>query len=432
MLLSVSAFGPYVLKDTGVRLEHFVIYPSFGLVALLFIFKMSRFRIERNLFVFTAFWFTLVAWIVWISAGMKGEALGSLSTFENFLQPLALMMLVVVFSRYYRVSDWFEPVVRAFLVAMGFNSLIIALQVLLDPMLYGGLEMFVRATGDTTVAERAATVGRYLGIYDQPLEAGANYSLAVLSWAYLENVRQNVGGGFKYPLLVLIILGGLVTVSKVFVIGGLFLFLVYIFFYSRRSTRRHFMVTLPVLGGIVAYYLFVTVWRGTRYLLRLFRFSGGDQGLLAKYTAGRFGVEDSPVVEVFTRVYNESFIYGFGMAEPPILDNGFSQVFFHGGLIGLAIYAALLIWLVYKGWEMYYYRNRKWVFFLFIVALVWGLNVGGPAFTLNRFSVNVTLLLAMMLLMQSERRPGPHGPGRRPAAPPPGSRPAPPGERYHR
>lgn len=405
MLLSVSAFGPYVLKDTGVRLEHFVLYPVFGLATLLFVFRMSRYRIERDLFVFTGFWTLILGWITWISLGVGGESLASLSTFENFLQPLAIMLTVVVFAHYYRISDFFESVVKAFLVGMAFNSVLILLQLLIEPTLFGVLEFFVRGEGGESVAERAATVGRYLGIYDQPLEAGANYSLAVLGWAYLEKVQRNIARGFmKYILLTLIILGGIVTISKVFIIGGLFLFLIYIFFHSRRKTRRTFLATLPVLGGIVAYYLITTVWRGLQYLARYFEFStSGDQSLLAKYTSGRFGSEDSVVREVFSMVYNESFIYGFGLHDPPILDNGFSEMFYHGGLIGLIIYSCLMIWLLYKGWEMYKHRHPNWVFFGFMAILVLGLNIGGPGFTLNRFSVNITLFMSMMFLMQRDR-----------------------------
>ena len=35
-----------------------------------------------------------------------------------------------------------------------------------------------------TISDRAATMGRYCGVFDQPMENGLTYSLGVLAWTY--------------------------------------------------------------------------------------------------------------------------------------------------------------------------------------------------------------------------------------------------------
>lgn len=406
ILLTFSSFGPYILKGAGIRTEHFVIYPAFVIAFLFFLFKLSSYKVEKNLFIFTSLWLVPLIWITIVSFGLGGQALssGSLSAIENFLQPLAIMTFFVVLSRYYELATYFFTVLKVFLLALGVNSVIIITQVLVDPELFGILDYFTRSLQETTVAERAATMGRFLGIFDQPLEAGACYSLGILSWLYLENIQKNYSKWIKYILICLLFIGGVVTVSKVFVIGGIVLFLGYVLFFSRSKIRRRFLYTVPFLFGVVAYYLVTSMWEGLNYLLRLFKDSGDAEGILAKYTAGRFGTEDSVVRKVFTQVYRESPLYGFGFTPPPTLDNGFAEFFYHGGAIGLFFYTILLVWLLYKGIEMYLNRGKSYVIFLFLVALILGLNLGAPAFTLNRFSVNITMSICFLFLMARDNQ----------------------------
>lgn len=404
ILLVISSFGPYVFKGVGVRLEQIFIYPAFVLAFLLLIFNADKYKIKKNLFIFTTIWAIAFLWISIISFSLSGQAIGigALAPVENFLQPLAIMTLFIVLSRYYRLQDYFFVILKTFLVALGINSLIIMMQIIIDPELFGILDKFVRTRQDTTVAERAAGLGRFLGIYGQPIEAGASYSLGLLSWVYLENIRRNFSFWQKYTLLLLIFLGGLITVSKVFVVGGFVLFIGYVLFFSRSGIRKRFLYSIPFLFGIIAYYLVTSMWQGLNYLLRLFNTSGSSVEILARLTAGRIG-EESGVFKLFEKIYRDSPIYGYGFAPPPTLDNGFAEFFYHGGMVGLIFYLILLFWLLYKGLAFYFKRRNHNAYFLFVATLIFGLNIGAPAFTLNRFSVISTMTICFLFLLQKDK-----------------------------
>ncbi|MDZ7771618.1 MAG: hypothetical protein U5K31_02590 [Balneolaceae bacterium] len=83
-----------------------------------------------------------------------------------------------------------------------------------------------------------------------------------------------------------------------------------------------------------------------------------------------------------------------------MLDNGFVQYLYHGGFVAVAMYSALLLWLGWKGWHLYRVNGRRYIILPLMVVLILGLSIGAPAFTLNRFSVNITMFICLVLLMR--------------------------------
>ena len=70
------------------------------------------------------------------------------------------------------------------------------------------IELFLREEqGLGSVWMAALDVGRFTGIFDQPMENGLTYSLGLLAWGYLS---RNGGGGTvpAYIALFMLILGG--------------------------------------------------------------------------------------------------------------------------------------------------------------------------------------------------------------------------------
>jgi len=102
-------------------------------------------------------------------------------------------------------------------------------------------------------------------------------------------------------------------------------------------------------------------------------------------------------------VWAESPFYGFGMKVPPILDNGFAEYFFHGGIIGLIFFIVLLIWLLYKSIDYLLIHRRKYILLYLIIVLLLGLSIGAPAFTMNRFTVNLTMFICFLFLLRKGR-----------------------------
>ncbi|MDZ7771617.1 MAG: hypothetical protein U5K31_02585 [Balneolaceae bacterium] len=257
--MTVSSFGPYLIGGGGVRLEHLVIYAAGGLAGIVFLFRMHRFELNRDLFVFSTLLILPLLWITAVSYGLGGRAFGggSVPVFENFFQAWAIVFVFMFLSRYQPLSPFFETVVKTFLVCLGANMVVTLAQVLLNPDLYGVLEYFRAAGGDPeqkTVAAKAIAMGRYIGIYNQPLEAGGNYSLGLLGWAWLENNQRNFKSVGRWVLLGMMVVGGLLSVSKVFIFGGTFLF-----------PDLHVRLRRP--EGAPAVYVFAAGVRGTRRLV---------------------------------------------------------------------------------------------------------------------------------------------------------------------
>src|SRR5690606_6260889 len=93
------------------------------------------------------------------------------------------------------------------------------------------VQYFVGIGADTqtdagTVWQRAAQLGRYTGLFNQPLEAGLAYSIAGLCWIYAVAVTRKATV-LKWVLLVGVVIGGILTVSKIFVFGGVMTMVMY-------------------------------------------------------------------------------------------------------------------------------------------------------------------------------------------------------------
>lgn len=411
-LLTASTFGPYLAGGGGVRLEHLVLYGAGALAGGVFLFRMHRIEFNRDLFTFSVLLVLPLVWIVVVSLGLGGSAVGtaSIPVFENFFQSWAVVFLLMVLANYNRLGHHLETVVKVFMICLGINATLALCQIFIDENLFGLLNYFrtpPNVEGET-VASRAISMGRFIGVYNQPLEAGSTYSLGVLGWAWLENNGRNFRTIWRYGLLGLMVVGGLLSISKVFILGGTVLFLVYMFLFAEKKVRRRFLYALPVFGGLIGWYVTSIQWSGLRFLRSLLFGGGGNESLLVRFTAGRFGGDrdwgEGPgiVALVTEEVMRESPFVGFGMEKPPILDNGLVAYLYHGGVVAAAMYCLLLFWLLFKGYRLYRVNGRRYVYLLFIGVLAVGITVGAPAFTLNRFSMNAVLMISLLLLMRTE------------------------------
>src|SRR5699024_551510 len=72
-------------------------------------------------------------------------------------------------------------------------------------------------TGEGSVAENAMRMGRFTGIFNSPAEAGTMYSIAAVLAVWVYSHRLVI----MYCLVTLITLGGVLSVSKVFLLIGL-------------------------------------------------------------------------------------------------------------------------------------------------------------------------------------------------------------------
>jgi len=410
LLLVAASFGPYLWMAYGVRTEHVLIYGMLPLALLALLLK------RRPILVFPPLlrlWGTMLAITLWTlmvtflgprnyESGMK-----VIAHLENYVQPIAIILILVAFVRPMSeetASLLFHRTCQALIAMLVLNSLLVLASVFVN--LSGVLHHFVGA-GDaagSTVSARAASMGRYSGVFNQPMESGLAYSLGLLAWASLIH-RTNRVTLTDYATLAFLFLGGVISVSKIFIAGGCPLFLMYLTSVGR--TRQLFNWKLIVAGVLVTAVSVKVLqqWVGLDFFLRLFRARGGEEAnLIALFTAGRFGHEEAFVHLLFARVWEEAPLYGFGFAAQSLLDNAFLEFFMQGGLPALLGYVLLVLSLGVIGMQQWRRGTPEGRLLLAIFVLISGGGVGAPVLTLNRASTVLWVLLSLILFIVAARQ----------------------------
>lgn len=417
ILLFISAFGPYIFPQAGLRLEHFFIY---GVVLYIIIStSASKHPLKFDRFVFTLlclscltlFWITIVS----IFSGGFGKLYGALAGLENFLQPIALILISSwYFSKlsYTDLLSLFNTACITLNVLLTLNSVIAIASVFFDTWPF--LSYFVVAgdagggTEMNTVSQLSATMGRFSGIFNQPIESGLAYSIGILCWVYLANTVKKINY-FGWIAVAFLLVGGALSVSKIFIIVGLPLAVLYYGWLNigrvrfRKSTLAGFIIIITVVIGVVI--AFVDNWTGWIFLIRLFDFKMiSDKGFIATYTAGRINTDDSGVMSLFTHTWSESPIFGFGVPVEGILDNAYLEFFNLGGIVALAFYIFMLLTIVYvtltrRKNDM---KCGKFLFLLWLLTVIAG--IGAPVFTINRASIFFWILLILGILILKRRQ----------------------------
>lgn len=402
-----ASFGPYIFPSYGMRSEHILIY-SLLLFAVPFYLIRQRFiRWSPPLLATLVLLIGITLWTMGSSmfGGYSTVSFSKyLSSLENYIQPIAVIILILVFARYASYAGFlncFKRLCRILIFLLCLNSIIAGCSIFFD--LSGFLRPFVFSCfGDVSVSELASSQGRYSGVFNQPFESGLTYSLGLLAWGYLKRVSLKTGF-IDYCLLLMMIIGGALSVSKVFILGGIPLL---IFYWNplgnlKKYFNRYFF--LAVIVGTFGILLLIQFWSGWDYLYRLFKIGGGIN-LVELYTGGRFGAEYSTMSSNFARVWQESPMYGFGFGNTSCFDNAYLEFFLQGGLIALFGYLILLdiyFWYSLRSFMTGYEEGRLLLAFF---VLVMGGSFGAPVLTINRFSTIFWALSAFLFLMLQARR----------------------------
>ncbi len=223
------------------------------------------------------------------------------------------------------------------------------------------------------------SAGRHTGVFTQVFEAGTAYVLALLF--FFDRLRD------QYPMrqlavAVVLILGGLMTGSKVFVFGSSLLLICYYI--------RHPLPSTAVFWLLCAFTIFVYInnfelpWQYRRLLVD-FDFSKA----IDVFTSGRFS-ENSSILNGFAEVNKLNWFSGLGFGY--IRDSDFSlyEVFAISGALGIFLYIVYFLNLLAMLMEC----KVSYLFVLnFIVLVIMG-SIAGPLLTANKigfFLIVVTL-----------------------------------------
>lgn len=392
MLVAIvlSAFCPYLMLSMGLRVDHIVIYGLLYVAIMRFL--AQRQPIERSITLLLLGWSVPV--VIILTRTFLDDHVPFSQMFadlDNFLQPIALLTCLMFLFHNKDPKSLLMSVCNMAVWMLFINAVWTCIGV---------------AGFDTTsinqyfwrshVAALAATNGRFSGIFNQPMEAGVAYSLALFGWAYLAHYQTITKR--KVVALLGLLVGGLLTVSKLFLFGGLPLFLWWAF--KEKMIRRNFVkiAAVGIIVGIIPYHFLTREWSGMNYMLRFFSSPGSWVDLL---TAGRYGgVEEAQQTRLFQSVWNVDPIFGLGLGRTTMVDSGYFQMFANGGLLALGGYIFFLVcvvWLMIRNWK----RTPESILLRCLTLIVVVGSFGGPMLTLNRCSILLWCMLCCTLLVMN-------------------------------
>lgn len=405
VLFVISAFGPYLSTSLGIRVEHLIIYPMvFG---LLFLYILQPQPFGRHSFIVFNLWLVMTTYFVLrtvLDSQRTAPLTRVISGAENFIQPLGILFVLIMMHKLATGEEIQERMLRTFriiVILLCVNSIWSLISIAVDTtainVLFWG--------GEGSVSSRAITNGRFSGIFNQPMEAGVAYSIGSLLWLYLMNFKSKVKSIDIFKMLLLAV-GGLLTVSKIFLFGGIPLFLLGVLMNKKVRAATLKVLTVATLLGTAAYYFFLKTWTGLEYLLRFF---GSNQDFITLLTAGRFGA-GAQQADLFEVAWNKNWIIGQGFGAYDIYDSAYFNIFANGGTLGMILYVSFLLALLFMALG---YLNRFGItpetkLFAGVVILVIFAGFGSPVFILNRVSIILWVTLGLLLqrinTMNAERK----------------------------
>ena len=168
-----------------------------------------------------------------------------MSAMENFIQPVALVIIIFFvakpLNRLERLSLLRIASITIILM-LCLNSILSILTIFYDTWPF--LQYFTMAgkylensIGNVEVihvSQLSTSGGRYSGVFSQPAEAGLAYSIAIIVWVYLATTCKRITS-IGWLSLGIIIIGGSLTISKTFILGGFPLAMLYWFWRLPKS-----------------------------------------------------------------------------------------------------------------------------------------------------------------------------------------------------
>lgn len=395
--LALSAFSPYLLGS--VRAEQMVVYSLAVLTTVTRGALWPKVRPGPLPFVL------LLSFPLLVSAtGLLGQpvsqgpfAPGSvLASLDNQLLPIGIILVVWGMGSSLDRSESLDIVSKVLMGAMALNALV-AIGQWAEIVPIDQLSVFFNGTQGQSVSELAVGQFRFSGIFNQPAEAGVCYSLALLAGLRMTQVKPSIWR-WQGAALFLIVIGGLLTVSKIFIYGGLVAALVILFASLASRRARSTLASAAVLAVLLAWMAHRVDWGGLETLRALV----GPQALgLSTASAGRYG-QDSTVGPLVDFVLHTSPMAGLGasgISNYPY-DSLYVQSLVYAGVIGVVCSVLTFAILVRRAFESarWLETNERFlargITYLVIIA-----SFGLPVLTANRTAVLVWLFIAILLVL---------------------------------
>jgi hypothetical protein len=396
IIFIISAFCPYLSIQLGVRVEHFIIYPSLFLILLMYKFK----SINKYILIILALWSFIFIFLLTrtILDSNRASLVNILAEIDNFAQPIALMLIFasLIYAGINYEKDLLLRTSKVLVIFLSLNTVWTIIGFITDvhfinEYFWGGL---------SSVAINAEQMGRYSGIFNQPSEAGVAYSLGLFAIMYIMDREKKINIK-HYFFIIFILFGGIVTVSKIFLFGGLLLFLFSIFMHKKvRKKLPKLLIWIPILS-YPAYVFLINSWDGFDFIGRFFN-GNNQQGFISLITAGRFGGAEGVQSQqsiFFSEILQTSPLIGAGMGHYQTVDTAFFHMFSNGGSIAMLIYLFILVFLFVLAIKFLIKCkfNSESKYFVMIVLLIFLGSFGVPILIINRSSIIIWVLISLLL-----------------------------------
>ena len=405
-IVCLSVFGPYVTGSA--RTEQIMVFASF---AVILIAGWARIASARSISAapFVVAWLGLdaIMLIGFVRRPYDPAFYGSQPASHAlvaYMLPVALMVLTWFWTLSADGPALIRAIAPVVVGAMVVNTVIALAQLVTgNAAVLSFLPRFWDAPGSPgSVAVNAAGNSRFSGIFNQPSEAGVAYGLALFFLIYLAQ-RQQIRRGATVLCAAALIGGGILTISKIFLLGALPIAAVMIL----QSPRGRVRLISCFAASAAALWLLGTAdllpsWRlGAVTFGRLLHPSGS---LVAEYSAGRYGTGGSlgPVV---SDVLHASPWYGFGAGGlATAYDSLWVQVLVLAGIAGVILVAVVLLMLAFRLWCLRGVTEpAEWNLAGAVLVLAIGASLALPSLTANRDVTLLWLVLGILIVAQPAR-----------------------------
>lgn len=412
-ILLISAMGPYVLPQMGIRVEHFVMYPMLVFfsvksnLALLFGAKQRHVFIIVGLFLFLLLVFLANTY----ASDFHPPIYKVLADVDNYTQPICLILITNYCLRRLSRDELYSilaNVIKTIILLLSINTVLAISSVFYGIWFLKYFNVAGEISGGWTVLESAATMGRFTGIFNQPFEAGVAYGIGLISIIFMFMVENKLSSRLIRPAylilgFVLVMVGGVLSVSKVFFPLSIAISLVFFLAGSRRFLKvalRQLLLAILIISAIT--YVLLDAWDGSAYFLRLVNFEQGAD-LVELYSAGRFASSAGGTSVVTDHLTDSNLLLGYGLGSIQTPDNGYLEVLYFGGAVGVLIYIALLFTLFYYSIKGLHRQPFLAWYMTSLIVFVAVAGLGAPIFGINRSNFFLIIPLTVGLHMLALR-----------------------------
>ena len=334
--------GPYIFGP--VRLEHVAIY-GLATLAIAVGIKNSRsgainsFNMTWPSIFLVVFWLGLFAWSLvretWLLIAEDARWEMALSGADSFALPASSFFLGTVLASRLGFERAITLLTFSAAGLMAVNAAVAGFSSLLGPPAFLGI--FQQSLWATELSTSEKSLDQYLGVFNLPAEAGLAYSL--VSILLVQNLASRPMPSLA--LLFLLSVGGILSVSKVYSLGGVFLIILIALILG--GLKAVVQVGATIVGGTLVAWSLVpkTVFE------RIFLSASGASGETVVNVAlgGRAAAQPGGVVST-GEALSESTFWGLGLSaiqtQDIALDSAFQHVWMMAGLPGSLLYAGII------------------------------------------------------------------------------------------